>query len=97
MKPLKPSMRENKRYFLVKGKNLKFNIEDAILKFTGALGLSKTGIFFVQEKEDYAIISVNRESVNLVRASICIHPEKMSVEKVSGTLKSLGFSKKSKK
>jgi len=89
MKSLNPSLRENKRYLLVKGKNLRQEIEKSILDFVGVLGLSKTGLNFIQVKKDFAIISINRESINLVRASICVYPEKMFVEKVSGTLKGL--------
>ncbi len=90
MKALKPSMRENKRYLLVKGKNLRENIEKAILEFIGVLGMSKTGLSFIKSKGDSAVISVNREAVNHVRASLVVWPEKMIVEKVSGTLKGLG-------
>jgi len=89
MKPLKPSQRENKRYLLVKGKNLNKNIERAILDFIGVLGMSKTGLGFIKSNKDSMIIAVNREAVNEVRASLCIWPEKIIVEKVSGTLKGL--------
>lgn len=95
LKPLKPSLRENKRYLFVTGKNLKGNIERAILDFIGVLGMSKTGLHWVKtgftknHKEDFAIISVNREAVNEVRASFTIWPEKITVEKISGTLKGL--------
>jgi len=89
MKPLKPSMRENKRYLLVRGKNLKENVEKAILEFIGVLGMSKVGLAFIKSDKNSAIISVNREMVDSVRASLCIWPDKMSVEKVSGTLKGL--------
>lgn len=85
MKPLIPSHRENKRYLLVKGKNLKQNIEKAILEFIGTLGMSKTGLSFI--KND--IICINRESVNSIRASLAIFPEKIEIIKVSGTLKGL--------
>jgi len=85
MKPLKPSMKENKRYLLIKGKNLKENIEKSILEFVGKLGLSKTGLVWIKEN----IISVNRESVDIARASFVIYPEKIEVLKVSGTLKGL--------
>ncbi|MGY4884907.1 MAG: hypothetical protein ACP5NZ_04990 [Nanobdellota archaeon] len=85
MKPLIPSHRENKRYLLVKGNNLKQNIEKAILEFGGNSGMSKVGLSFI--KND--IICVNRESVDLVRASFAVFPEKMEVVKVSGTLKGL--------
>ena len=89
MKSLKPSMRENKRYLLVKGKNLNKNIERAILDFIGILWISKTGLGFIKSNKDSIIISVNREIVDSVRASFAVWPEKMIVEKVSGTLKGL--------
>lgn len=89
MKPLKPSMRENKRYLLVRGENLKENIEKAILEFTGILGMSKIGLGFIKSEKNTSIISVNREAVDLVRASLVVFPEKMNVERVSGTLKGL--------
>ncbi len=90
MKSLKPSMREKKRYLLVKGKDLKKNIEKAILDFIGVLGMSKTGLEFIKEKKDFVVISVNRGVLDSVRASLCIWPQKMEVKRVSGTLKSLG-------
>ena len=90
MKPLIPSHKENKRYLLVHGKNLKENIEKAILEFTGTLGLSKCGLSFIKSDSNSAVISINREAVDLVRASLVVFPEKMEVTKVSGTLKSLG-------
>ena len=91
MKSLIPSHKENKRYLLVKGKNLKKNIEKAILEFTGILGMSKTGLSFIKtvSKNNSAIICINRESVNSVRASFAVFPEKIEVLKVSGTLKGL--------
>ncbi len=89
MKPLKPSMREKKRYLLVRGKNLKKNIPKAIQEFIGVLGMSKTSLSFIKSSDDFAVISINREMLDKVRASLCIWPEKMEVKKVSGTLKSL--------
>lgn len=89
MKNLKPSMCENKRYLLVKGKNLSENIEKAILDFIGVLGMSKTGLEFIKKDKDFAVIGVNREDVNNVRASLTVWPEKMEVVRVSGTLKGL--------
>ncbi len=89
MKSLKPSMREKKRYLLVRGKNPRQNIEKAILEFIGVLGMSKTCLNFIKINSNSAIISINREMVDPVRASLCVYPEKMTVEKVSGTLKGL--------
>ena len=79
MKSLKPSMREKKRYLLVKGNNLRVNIEKAILEFIGVLGMSKVCLSFIKSEKDSAIISVNREMVEHVRASLGIYPEKMEV------------------
>jgi RNase P/RNase MRP subunit POP5 len=90
MKSLKPSMRENKRYLLVEGKELRKNIEKSVLDFIGVFGFSKTGLEFIKEKENSVIISVNREMADSVRASLCVWPKKMEIKKVSGTLKGLG-------
>jgi RNase P/RNase MRP subunit POP5 len=87
MKPLKPSMREKKRYLLVKGKIE--NIEKAILEFIGVLGMSKTGLNWIKKGKNSAIISVNRNMVDSIRASFCVFSEKIEVERVSGTLKGL--------
>lgn len=89
MKPLKPSMREKKRYLLIRGKTVHENIERAIADFTGALGGSMLGLSWIETGKDYAIITINRKAVNQVRAAIAIWPEKMVVEKVSGSLKGL--------
>ena len=90
MKPLKPSMKERKRYLLVRGKNLKTNIPKAIHDFIGVLGMSKVALSFIKSGKDFVVISINRQMLDSVRASLCVWPEKMSVEKVSGTLKGLG-------
>lgn len=89
LKSLKPSMKENKRYLLVKGKNLKENIEKAILDFIGVLGMSKTGLNWIKTSRNSIVISINREALDEVRASFCVFSEKISVENVSGTLKGL--------
>ncbi len=89
MKALKPSMKENKRYLFVEGKNLKQNIEKAILEFIGVLGLSKCALSFIEAKNNSAIICINREMVDKVRASLCVFKEKIEVKKISGTLRSL--------
>ena len=91
MKPLIPSHKENKRYLLVSGENLKENVEKAILEFSGKLGMSKCGLSFIKTnpENNSAIISINRESMDLVRASLTVFQEKMQVLRVSGTLRGL--------
>jgi len=88
MKSLKPSSREKKRYLLIEGKVK--DIEKAILEFMGILGMSKVCLNWIKSGKNSVIISVNREMVDSVRASFCVWPEKISVKKVSGTLKGLG-------
>jgi len=90
MKSLKPSMREKKRYLLVKGNNLRENIEKAILDFIGVLGMSKAGLEFVKNDSGSAIIAVSRKSVDHVRASFAVWPGKIEVMRVSGSIKGLG-------
>ena len=41
MKPLKPSIREKKRYLLLKGHKSKKDVENAIMRYIGVLGYSK--------------------------------------------------------
>jgi RNase P/RNase MRP subunit POP5 len=89
MKSLKPSMRENRRYLLIEGKELRKNVEKAILDFIGSFGYAKAGLEWIKVGERNAIISVNREALNSVRASLAVFPKKIEVKKVSGTLKGL--------
>ena len=84
MKSLKPTMREKKRYLLVKGKIS--DVERAIYDGIGVLGVSKIGLGRVKTSKDFAVISVNREALDSVRACFAIWPEKIVVERVSGTL-----------
>jgi len=89
MKPLKPSMKERKRYLLLKGKNLKPNVEKSIKDFIGVLGLSKASPTWI--KPD--ILCINRKSLDHVKASFAVWPEQIEVVRVSGTLKRLGKKK----
>jgi len=89
MKSLKPSIREKKRYLLIKGSDLKKSIEKAIYDFIGALGMSKCALKFIKLGKTSAIISINRDSLNHVRASLTASPKNFNVVKVSGTLKGL--------
>ena len=91
MKSLKPSMRENKRYLIVKGDVE--NVEKAILEFIGVLGMSKTGMSWIKKGKENGILCVNREAVDAVRASLVVWEKKIEVLKVSGTLKGLGREK----
>lgn len=87
MKSLKPSAREKKRYLSVTGSV--GDIEKAILEYTGVLGMSKTGLVWISSGKNKAVIGVNREVLNNVRASFAVWPKEIKVTKVSGTLRGL--------
>ncbi len=96
MKPLKPSMKEKKRYLLIKGekdiKKTKEIVYKAVLDFIGVLGAAKAGINWVKIQgleKNLGVLSINRESLNQVRASLCVCPEKIEILRVSGTIKGL--------
>ena len=89
MKSLKPSMREKKRYLLIQGENLKENVEKAISEYIGILGMSQTSPKWIKIEKSSGILSVNRKSVDFVKASFVVFPKKLEVVKVSGTLKGL--------
>ena len=89
MKALKPSMRERKRYLLIRGKDLKESVPKAIKEFIGTLGIAKASPKFIKVGKDTLVISINRKSLEYVKASIALQPGKMVLERVSGTLKGL--------
>lgn len=87
MKSLKPSAREKKRYLSIIGHVE--DIEKSILEFIGVLGMSKTGLVWISSEKNKAVIGINRESLNAVRASFAVWPKEIRVVKVSGTLRGL--------
>lgn len=89
MKPLNPAMREKKRYLFLKGNNLKENVEKSILEFIGVFGMAKTCLGWIKSDRDFAIISVNRQMVEQVKASFAVWREPIEVRRISGTLKGL--------
>lgn len=82
-------MKENKRYLSIKGKNLKEAVEKAILDFVGALGYAKASPKWIELKGEKGILSINRKSLNEVRASFSVSGHDVKVLRVSGTLKGL--------
>ena len=89
MKPLNPAIREKKRYLFLKGINLRENVEKSILEFIGILGMAKTCLGWIKSDRESAIISVNRQMLEQVKASFALWPESIEVKRVSGTLKGL--------
>jgi len=89
MKALIPSHRENKRYLKLEGNDLKKIVPAAIKEAFGFFGLSEISLNWIFTNKNSAIISINRETLEKVRASFCLSKEKIIIKKVSGTLKSL--------
>ena len=88
----KPSAKIHRRYLLLDAKS-KSQVEKVILEYIGVLGWAKASPVFVQDKSKKLILAVERKSLIDVRAAFEMSPEKISVLKVSGTLR--GLSKKS--
>lgn len=85
LKALKPSMKENKRYLLLRGNFERKDIDKAILNYIGILGYSKASPMFVTNN----VLAVNRAEVDKIRASFAISGKEIKVARVSGTLKKL--------
>lgn len=83
---LKPSARDNRRYFIVDCKDRKL-VEQAIGDYMGILGLAKSAYLFVDEIKEGIVGSCLRESLNPVLASLAFAG--LKVLKVSGTLRGL--------
>jgi len=83
---LKPSMRDSKRYLLVKGR--KEDIEKSIMDYIGILGWAKASPVFL-EKDNNLILCINRGELNNVRAGFELSESNIEVRKVSGTIKGL--------
>ena len=83
---LKPSARDKRRYFLVKGSSNK-KIEEAILDYIGVLGFAKSAYMIVKKERSDIIGSCLVKSLDDVRAGLALAGIK--IEKVSGTLKGL--------
>lgn len=83
---LKPSARDNRRYFLVET-NSKEKVEKAIIEYIGVLGMAKSAYLFVDFWENRVVGSCVREKLNDVLASLAF--AKLKVARVSGTIKGL--------
>jgi len=90
MKALKPSHREKKRYLLIKGKDAnKKTIEDVILEFIGVLGYAESSPQIIKSGKGSVVISINRKSLDKVKASFAVCKKDLQIVKVSGAIKNL--------
>ena len=84
MKMIPPTMREKKRYFLLKADEKK--VEKAILRFIGELGYAEANPMFVH-KNPFLILSVNHFMLDKIRTSLALSG--INVIRVSGTIDAL--------
>ena len=84
LKPLKPSMREKKRYLYLNGNFTRKQVEESILKYIGILGYAKACPQWISNN----ILAINRSEIDKIRASFAL-TNNIQVMRVSGTLKSL--------
>ena len=93
MKRLPPTLRENKRYLLIECADPRNLVEKVILEFIGVLGYAEASVTFIESDKEKAIIAINREALNKVRAAFASSKEKIKLLRVSGTLRGLRKSK----
>ena len=87
-----PSWKEKRRYLLIATENkekTKKEIKEALIFLIGAINYAKARPFFVQNKSNYLILSINRKYLSQVRASLLLCNSKPKCIFVSGTLKKL--------
>lgn len=82
---LKASQKDNRRYLIILASNKE--VEEAILKYLGILGMAKAAYMRVNESNGKTISAVRREALNDIRAALVMAG--LKVERVSGTLKGL--------
>lgn len=85
---IKPSAKIKRRYLLIEGS--KKDIEKTILDYIGILGWAKAAPLFVKSKGNKSLLAIDRKEIDSVRAAFALSDKKISVLKVSGTLKGLG-------
>jgi len=85
MKIIPPTMRERKRYLLLKKTNEK-KVEKAILRYVGELGYAKANPQFIS-KQTYLILSISHDMLNDIRTSLAL--SNINVLGVSGTIEAL--------
>ena len=85
---LKPTAKDNRRYFIIDSPSTK-RVEDAIMRYIGVLGYSKSAFMFVKHDKikDKLIGSCTRKSLIDVKTALTL--SNIKVEKVASTIKTL--------
>jgi len=91
IKPIPPTLRDKRRYLLVRGATWR-EVEQIVRKTIGTAYRSLSGLKKVEETKDYLIIRVDRGFEWHIRAALALHcgnSQPIFVEKISGTIKTL--------
>lgn len=87
--PLSSSARTKRRYLHILGTN-KSAVERVMLAGLGTIGWSRAAPVFVTSSNlSGVVVSVDRRSLDAVRAALELAPERMKITRVSGTIKGL--------
>ena len=81
---IKSSARANRRYLLIRGR--KEDVELAVTEGTGSIGWAKAAPVFLDAKEGWTILCVDRKEVDNIRAAIELFG-KAEIKRVSGTIR----------
>ncbi len=86
--PLPSSARTKRRYLRVVGS--RDQIEHALMTHLGTLGWSRAAPLFITVRRiRETVVSIDRASLDAVRAALELSPEKLKVVRVSGTIEGL--------
>ncbi len=88
---LPPSLRLKRRYVLLTAPSKKA-VEAALLEALGVFGVAAVSPVFVTVRRplvDRFVLAIARSSLSAVRGAFELAPEKITILRVSGTLKSL--------
>lgn len=85
---LKSSARIKRRYILFSTGSKEY-LEKFILDYIGILGWAKASPIFIKSKPNKTILSINRKSLDDVKAALEISNSNIKILKISGTLKGL--------
>lgn len=89
---MKPTLKEKRRYILIRSLegNLRWeDIKKAIKDFLGDVGLAKANPKVMEKGKNYIILRVRHDMVDGVRASLVLLDTLLSVPRVSGTIKKI--------
>jgi len=85
VKNFPPSLKENNRYLLIKGKKEEFfKIQK---EFLGLIDFSEASFKIIDEEKDFFLVKCNVKVLDKIRASFCLYDNSLKIVRVFGTIK----------